>query len=188
MEHNGSELVLNMACDYAEGRDADSNYAKKLADQCKNLARDTTSNLLYELRLIRDKKYMITSNIDVSDSLVNGSIGLLKKIVFSEPTAVRQCKVVRVYLSFEDEEIGQIARRLNLHKRNDQVEDNWTVFFSISVNIHRPSNGDFHIERNQLPIIECEAMNIHNSQGQTYSKCAVNIGNGLSKYLLYVFL
>lgn len=51
---------------------------------------------------------MITNNIDIADGLVNGAIGILRRIDFSH--AENNPTVVRVWLEFDNDSIGKEAR------------------------------------------------------------------------------
>ncbi len=182
------EKIINIANDHAMGRQAYTEQAKQKAKTCKDLSREDTNNLPYELTLVLGKKYMLTSNLNVSDGIANGTVGILKKIIPRRYPKEGESAVIRVYLQFEEKEIGMMTRAKNVHEVADDICQEWTVIESISPEIKRPAHGNYHIEREQLPLVECEAMTIHKSQGQTYNTCAVNLAEGLTQRLLYVAL
>ena len=180
--------IDNTANDHATGRQANTNQAKQKAKTCELMSKEDTNNLPYKITLALGKKYMVTSNINVADGLANGSVGRLKKIIENTNKDEGQCAVSRVYLLFDEQEVGTISRANNEHANIDVVDNDWTVIGCISPTIKRPAHGNYQIQREQLPLVECEAMTIHKSQGQTYNSCAVFLGGGLAQRLLYVAL
>ena len=190
----GQEIIENKACDYAEGRDSKAEVATKMADSSRFSPLDETQNLPGRLLLVIGKKYLLTSNLRTSDGLAHGNIGRLMKIIYHKgQNKPHRTLVKRVYLHFEDSSIGTRTRHENKHASKDHVDDdhNWTVIEVKDVTIKHPKIGkfEFHINRVQFPLIESEAMTIHKSQGQTYSKVAVNIGDDyLTQALMYVAL
>ena len=79
------DLVINEAIDYAVGQDKDLKCAINCANNCKNIDKlDETCGLPYKLMLKVNCKYMITTNQKVSDGIVNGAVGVLKKIILSQ--------------------------------------------------------------------------------------------------------
>jgi hypothetical protein len=96
-----------------------------------------------------------------------------------------------VYMQFDEEDIGYSNRNKVLSRKNaliDKAHESWTVIQAREVTILKPAKYLFVIKRRQLPIVECESMTIHKSQGQTYEKCAVDISRVLAPSLLYVAL
>jgi hypothetical protein len=72
---------------------------------------------------------------------------------------------------------------------NVPQSSNWTPIELSTESIARPQRGgDFHVNRTQFAMVECEAMTIHKAQGQTYSSVAVHLSSMLSRALLYVAL
>lgn len=191
MRNSGKEIVENVACDYAEGKDAKTPFAIKTAESIKDRHLDETQNLTGKLLLVLDKKYLLTKNLRTSDGLAHGNIGRLKRIIYHKKQGRPNCTLVkRVYLQFEDPLIGAKSRQENKHASRDKPEENWTMIEcqDLTVKTSKVGKYDFHVNRVQLPLIESEAMTIHKSQGQTYSSVAVNIGDNLSQSLMYVAL
>jgi exonuclease III len=132
---------------------------------------------------------MITNNLNVSDGLVNGAVGFLKKVVMTKNKNELTPIVQRCWLDFIDKDIGQKSRSENrelFHVDSINAKDQWTPIELQKQIIKTASAGRFEIERTQFPLVECEAMTIHKSQGQTYLKIGVGLTNSMSRALLYV--
>jgi len=142
---------------------------------------DKPGKAAYSINLKLEAKYMIIVNLDVEDGLVNGTCGVLKQIDFYENNPSRaKC----LWFDFMDNEIGANAR-----EKYNVRGPIWTPIFEHpdTVKIRYIYNWD--IERLQFPVVECEALTIHKSQGQTFSNVAFDLNqNNLQKQLIYVAL
>ena len=191
IENCGLEIIENRACDYAEGKDCNTNIAKRTVESCRNLSMEDANNLPYKILFVIGKKYMLTTNLKTSDGLAHGNVGRLMKIIYHKGNSKpHRTLVKRVYLLFSDPNIGERTRATNKHQLKDRAEDSWTVIEIQDICLKNPKykNYDFHVNRLQLPLVECEAMTIHKSQGQTYESVAVYIGDHLNQQLMYVAL
>lgn len=158
-----------------------------------NLPYHKTGSLVKELQLQLDARYMITSDIDTSDGLVNGSTGYLKYVDCGLPVSsnANNCssKPLRVWLQMEEINCGKKKRLANkaIMQRN-KYPDNWTPFEPISNKFQRGKNTQLSIERTQFPTVIAEALTIHKSQGATYRNVVLDLskGNYPSRSLLYV--
>jgi exonuclease III/nucleoside-triphosphatase THEP1 len=187
------ELIENNAVDIAVGKKSTTLRAQNFAKQCKNIKKiEDTGGLQYNLYLKKDCRYFITINQDVSDGIVNGAVGILKKIVLHKNAAKDKTKVKRVWLQFESKDIGKKCRQNNIDLcASDDVDASlhWTPINCMRQRVKTNNiGGGYAIERIQLPIEEAEAFTIHKSQGKTYEKVAVNVSLSLTKSLLYVAL
>jgi hypothetical protein len=184
------ELVINEAIDLPIGRDKDKRDAINMAKNCKNIEDlDETCGLPFRIMFKLNCKYMITNNLNVSDGLVNGAVGILKKIVLTKNKNELVPIVQRCWFDFIDKDIGQKSRDENrelFHVDSINTRDKWTPIELQKQIIKTSSGGRFEIERTQFPLVECEAMTIHKSQGQTYLKIGVGLTQSMSRALLYV--
>ena len=199
-EKNG-ELIENKSLNKADGPGKDKAGAKKMEKKCAELNDlDKTGGLPNILYLKIDCKYMITNNENVQDGLVNGASGILKAIIYVNKPSDDKLLVKRLWLFFDDKDIGANSR-LEAEKEGFYKKDNidkqngWTTIKSQTQTINTTMSGGpsgkaagYHIERTQFPLIPCEALTIHKSQGQTYDYVAVDITYNLSRPLLYVAL
>jgi endonuclease/exonuclease/phosphatase family metal-dependent hydrolase len=148
-----------------------------------------------KLYLKVNKKYMLTTNLNLSDGLCNGTVGILKRIILEEDIDILKPKVARVWLQFEGD-TGKQQRYINKNLNavdNIPSQENWTPMTCTTQTIFRPKTGNYRIHRTQFPMVESEAMTIHKSQGQTFSSVAVYIDNengrqSLTQKLMYVAL
>ena len=187
------ELIENNAVDIAVGRNKMNSRAQNFARQCKNIKNiEETGGLKYSLFLKNECRYFVTINIDVSDGIVNGAVGKLKKIIMHNNPANDKTKVKRVWLDFENCDIGKKCRIDSIDLCIcDKVDAklNWTPISCLKQRIKTNKvGGGYSIERIQLPIAEAEAFTIHKAQGKTYEKVAVYVNAALNKSLLYVAL
>ena len=184
------DLIINDAIDYPTGQDKDLKCAINMAKNLKNIHNlDETCGLPYSLLLKLNCKYMITSNMIVSDGLTNGAVGILKKIVLSNTKNDTKPKVKRCWFDFVDEDIGRNTRNDSLHyftKDKVNFSNKWTPLKYQEEEIKKSTGAKYQIVRKQFALIECEAMTIHKSQGQTYKKVGVGLTPSMTRALLYV--
>jgi len=187
------ELIENKAADVAVGKFSSNTRAQNFAKQCQKIKDlDETGGLQYRIYLKNECRYIITLNQDVSDGIVNGAVGVLKKIVLHKNPSSEKPLVKRVWLLFENIDVGKKTRinNIDLCVCDDvDAKFNWTPINCIRQRIKTNNmGGGYSIDRIQLPIVEAESFTIHKSQGKTYQKCAVYISAALTKSLLYVAL
>ena len=151
----------------------------RVAFQISSLETNETQGLPSVVELKTGIRYMITVNIDVSDGLVNGVSGILKKIDLSSNRTP-----VLLWFDFERPDIGQIARQR--FKQSDltltPIELQSKPFF---VKLDRQL---ISVKRIQFPVRPSEAITIHKSQGQTYDQVVVHLTNRMSISYYYTAL
>ena len=87
--------------------DLDIHVKNKLLEDLQGQREDKTCGLPYYLNIGEGLPYEISSNLDLSDGLVNGSCGTLKKIDYR----IRNClRPSILWIKFEEEKIGKMAR------------------------------------------------------------------------------
>lgn len=180
------ELFVNFAHDELKNvgkKETDS--AKKFLEKLPFITSNSLSNLPNNLHLKLECKYMVISNLSISDGLVNGTVGVLKKIIFDSEKKY----AIRLWFDFIEPDVGIEARNTkNFLLRTDKITDkSWTPFDVSTVKI-QDKRHKFHVERKQFPLVECEAMTIHKVQGQTCTYVAIDINQDLQKSMLYVAL
>lgn len=99
-----------------------SSDKRQALSKLSSLKIQQTQGLASELILQIGLRYMVTCNIDISDGLFNGAIGILRFIEF------KNNKMHAVYLEFEDPQVGRKARevRQSIIRGNSSIKDNWT--------------------------------------------------------------
>lgn len=142
-----------------------------------------TRGLLKKLILKVEAKYMMTINIDTADGLVNGVIGVLKRIDYGRrrDAAVNvensgSRKALRLWLLFDDEKCGRNLRSSQAPplRHNVNVPRNWTCIEPHSTVIRRNIKSSIQLNRTQFPLVPAEAMTVHKSQGGTYKNVIVS--------------
>ena len=77
---------------------------------------------MHKLQLVIGLRYMVSTNIDVCNGLLNGACGVL---MFVE---LQNHKINAVYIEFNDDKTGAKARsaRYNIMSANTQINSKWT--------------------------------------------------------------
>ena len=184
------ELFINTAQDKAQGCTASERAdANRFLLSLKKTKRKDTNQMPYELYLKRNAKYMITSNIDINDGLVNGSNGTLREIVKDSET---NSYAVLLWFHFPDPDIGRALRNKYNRKHPDPIPGidrlNWTPMPAQQMTFRIRKTCRWRVERTQYQLVECEAITVHKSQGQTILAVAYNLIQNLQKQFLYVAL
>lgn len=157
-----------------------------------------TGGLPYLLNLQSGMPYMITTNIDVDDGIVNGAIGILEYIEeVTHETAVQLVQqrdestqinpYIRLWLHFPQAHIGKMAR-LKAAPRvicsNGLIDRTWTPICMRSANIKL--GGSISCKRMQFPIVPACAITIHKSQGGTFDTVVYDYSKSQQIQLVYV--
>ena len=143
-----------------------------------------TGCLPYLLRLSIDMPYMITTNIETNDRLVNGAIGKLKLIEnFEDDSGER---IHRLWMQFENDVVGAILRAKQPSRcRPANVEDDWVPILKRTVSIKL---GSITCKRAQFPLISACALTVHKSQGGTFPEIVFDYDKRQEQQLVYVGL
>lgn len=158
----------------------DKNQALHALEQ---LPTDRTYGLPKILCLQYGVRYMVTSNINVSDGLFNGASGVLKFIEVSNkgPQAV--------WIHFDDPSVGSMARA---DRRNISEMCNLSSTLTPlqrAKKVFKPTRGgQAQVSREQYPVVVAEGITIHKSQGQSMSIVVVGLSKSMDRSLLYVAL
>ena len=150
----------------------------------------------YCIRLAKGYPYMITSNIDVDDGLVNGAIGTLKYIEHLEEREVTEdtdtgkiTQTVRLWLKFESKRVGAKARvkaKPYVTCKGDLLKGDWTPIRQQSVRIGLGRGKHIKCRRIQFPITSACAITIHKSQGGTFDQIVLQYDKRQDQRLVYV--
>lgn len=145
-----------------------------------------TDRLPYLLPLAEGYPYMITSNIDVADGLVNGSISVLRHIERQQSNvddksaeagpltstiwpAARE-EIVTLWFEFPEETTGTTAKvqcRPHVQSKPNTLSTNWVPVYKKIVNITLTKT--IKCKRKQFPCVPACAITIHKSQGGTFA-------------------
>ena len=152
---------------------------ENITKQISFLETAETQGLPSSVKLKTGIRYMITVNIDVSDGLVNGVSGVLKKIDLTTNSVPEL-----LWFDFERVDIGQVARKRfkSFDPTLTPIERQSKTFF------YKFDRNLISVTRNQFPIRPSEAITIHKSQGQTYNQVVVHLTNRMSITFYYTAL
>ncbi|XP_044592819.1 ATP-dependent DNA helicase pfh1-like [Cotesia glomerata] len=144
-----------------------------------------TGGLPYQITLVLNKPYMITTNIDVSDGLANGATGKLIFIEYND-----KGEIGRLWLEFpESPKIGEKLRR----KAAASIQKNNLHPLAVPIDRRTSSiplvpNKTVIVKRNHFPLVSACAMTIHKSQGATFGEIVYEYDKSHVQQLLYVAL
>ncbi|XP_077277313.1 uncharacterized protein LOC143905647 [Temnothorax americanus] len=142
--------------------------------------------LPYMLKLCVNKPFMVNSNIDVEDGIVNGAIGEIKYLEYDEED---ETKLNRVWLKFENNDIGaklRIKSRPLVVSKSGVLSNEWTPITKRHATISITTK--IKCKRIQFPLSPACAMTIHKSQGGTFNEIIYNYHKSQDQQLVYVAL
>lgn len=146
--------------------------------------------LPYLLRLIIGMPYIVTTNIDVEDGIVNGAIGVLMYVERNEDDPEQQ--IVRLWFQFESDAIGAMLRvksRPLVYSKPGILQPNWTPITKRSANVNlKVDVVGVKCKRTQFPLVSGCALTVHKSQGGTYPQIVFQYDRRQEQQLVYVAL
>lgn len=168
-----------------KGQMSDEKRQRLLRD-AKNLKQNDCDGLRYQIDLKEGGQYFITTNLDVSDGLFNGATGTLMKIEESEASE----DIVRVWMHFEDTNIGSEKRRTFLRRHGKYPNfavSSWTPIEKLTKTLSKAYYDGVRIIRTQIPLLACNGMTIAKAQGSSLPLVVVSVsGSRLVRSELYV--
>ncbi|KAG5672958.1 hypothetical protein PVAND_003045 [Polypedilum vanderplanki] len=144
----------------------------KARHELESLDKKLTQNLPRQIDLVIGLRYMVSTNIDVSDGLFNGASGFLRFVEISNR------KINAVYIEFDDETIGARARgsRFGIMRAN-KINMRWTPINTTKKAFYVCKGGAVQVCREQYPLLMAEAITVHKSQGRSEPKIVVDVRN-----------
>lgn len=176
---NNSNAYESIAADVFIGK-ATPKQQEIFLKNAKALRSSETYGLSSTLLLKEGLKFMITTNINTGDGLVNGAVGILRRIDLNRKN--EKYIPFRLWLEFDNIQIGKNTRR------KYSVKDLLTPIDLCSKIFQYKNKRDIKIKRKQFPIKCAEAMTVYKSQGSTYTCICVhfNAKRNMSNASLYV--
>ncbi|XP_065093456.1 uncharacterized protein LOC135714112 [Ochlerotatus camptorhynchus] len=144
-----------------------------------------TGCLPYLLRLVVGMSYMITTNVEVEDGLVNGAIGELRYIEHTDDGP--QQSACRLWFKFDNDAVGaklRVKSRPLVFSKPGVLQQDWTPIYKRSVNVKLSSV--IKCKRIQFPIVSACALTIHKSQGATFAEIVIDYDKSQEQQLVYV--
>lgn len=132
---------------------------------------------------------MLTSNIDVEDGLVNGSMGILSYIEDLPGGSDDTQPKLRLWLKFDSAHIGARARlklRSIISTSRGEIGSDLTPISCRTASI--TLGGTLRCKRLQFPLSPACAITIHKSQGGTFDRVVVDYDKSQQNQLVYVAL
>ena len=172
-----------------QARDTCSHSLKRVRDQAiyvvSLLKTQETYGLPKKLDLAIGVRYMVSTNIDIEDGLVNGSSGVLRHI--DTYLLGSELIVQRAWIEFDYSTIGARARsRLGFRSLDGKA---LTPITRVERELPtKTGNTLVRVSRCQFPLVICEAITIHKSQGQSYDQVVVDVSAKMGLQLLYTAL
>ena len=169
LERLPGDIVTSIATD--SRKDTSTNLANvAFSDKPRE-----TGNLRHTLRIKVGAKVMLTTNVDVSDGLTNGSMGVVSKIICDNSTA----KIKTVLVRFNDDSVGINARNASTYKAVDsQAVPIYKGQATFTINNRRSCNAS----RSQFPLTLAWAVTIHKCQGLTLPEVVVDMSPDKGKF------
>ena len=162
---------------------------KKVRDQAifvvSLLKTQDTYGLPKKLDMAVGVRYMVSTNIDIEDGLVNGSSGVLRYIDTYQ--LGNELIVQRAWIEFDYPTIGARARsRLGVRSLDGKA---LTPITRVERELPtKTGNTLVRVSRCQFPLVICEAITIHKSQGQSYDQMVVDVTSRMGLQLIYTAL
>ena len=171
-EHNNKQLdqlssplfVLKATDQYQ------SNITQQDINTVLSRARSDTGGLDFEINIKEGARVMLTTNIDITDRLINGQMGTVVKIhvnkIAQKPTVI--------YVKFDDERAGGMLIRNggDTFAKQNHVVPIEPVLAKIKVHPGKPSSPE--LQRIQFPITLAWACTIHKVQGLTLQNVVIS--------------
>ena len=134
-----------------------------------------TGNLRHILNIKVGARVMLTTNVDVSDGLTNGSMGIVQYIALDE----RGSSIKAVLVKFDGENVGTNAKKSSEFRQ----------MFSSAVPIYKGQatftvhgRKSCHASRTQFPLTLAWAVTIHKCQGLTLDEVAVDMSPSKGRF------
>ncbi|XP_028408815.1 LOW QUALITY PROTEIN: ATP-dependent DNA helicase PIF1-like [Dendronephthya gigantea] len=146
------------------------NVKKQIINRVLARKRSETGGLNYEIHIKKGARVMLTTNINISDRLINGQIGSVFKVDVN-PT---NQKATVLYIKFDDPNAGKnlINTTSNVMAREHQVVPIQPVLAKIKIRPGKPSSPE--IQRVQFPVALAWACTVHKVQGLTLDQVVVS--------------
>ena len=177
----------------AELTDARTSVHKKSVSECQGYP--------YSVPLAVGYPYMVTTNVDVEDGIVNGAIGILKYIekltedeiadtINEGGASTSQTNVnIRLWKRFPSDRVGRRLRmRFKPHVicKQSVLKFTWTPILQSSMRISVGRGGLIKCRRIHFPIVPACAITIHKAQGASCDSVVIQYNKNRDQQLVYV--
>ena len=153
-------------------------------DDCTELANVTmptnpheTGNLKNILTVKINSRVMNTTNIDVTDGLMNGAMGTVTNAVIDQTTG----KISVILVAFDSEHVEQEARYTSVYYCVDQ---NAVPIHQTRATFLVDKKASFQATRSRFPLTLAWAVTIHKCQGLTLPEIVIDMTHAKGKFKL----
>ena len=148
-----------------------TNVTKQDIDRVLARGRSETGGLDYKILIKEGARVMLTTNISISDRLINGQIGTVFKIDVNQNTQ----KSTVLYIKFDDPNAGKDLTNTCRYPfaRENKVVPIEPVLAKIKIRPGKASSPE--IQRVQFPITLAWACTVHKVQGLTLEKVVISL-------------
>ncbi|XP_055324038.1 ATP-dependent DNA helicase pif1-like [Sitodiplosis mosellana] len=181
---NHREIGVDVySTDQVISRNVSEETKRTLLEEIRRKKYQETRGLPSKLSLKTGIKYVITTNLDVSDGLVNGSVGELKHILYNNQEPPMPAVLFLDFNCGSQRNVGNKAKtQLSNEERNEIGSNDWVPIRMKQVKMQ---HSKVSINREQFPLYPAEGQTIHKAQGQTYDGACVAVA-GTSRQMKYV--
>ena len=148
--------------------DSKKNHCTELTTIDVSLKPQKTRNLRKVLHVKVGARIMLTTNIDVSDGLTNGTVGTVKYVITEEIT--KRVKVILV--EFDNIDVGQVAKSKSLYRH---INSKAAPICKTQAIFPVHGKTSFQASRTQFPLVLAWAITIHKCQGLTLPEIVVDM-------------
>lgn len=145
-----------------------------------------TGGLPYEIVLVIDKYYILTTNIDVSDGLANGAVGKLCYVDRNELGEIT--KITKIWLKFPKNVGKKLQKKYAGYLEEKNIDRDAVPIMRRTSTISLNSNKTILARRNHFPLVSSCAITIHKSQGGTFNEIVYEYQKNHCLQLVYVAL
>ena len=132
------------------------------------------------IKLAVQTQIVITCNLDVSDFLCNGKVGVAEKIDNQNNKPV-------LWIKFDNPKVSEKRRKKYRHLYTSEVQTNWTPIMKVYHNFYVKRGSTLtYFDRTQFKISLACAITIHKAQGDTYDSLECDFrARPVCKHLVY---
>ena len=130
-------------------------------------------------------KYDLTTNVDVSDGLTNGTECVIENIDYRVDNSSRPSII---WVSFPHPDIGRKKRRENTHLYKTDINKNWIPILEVTRQFRINKTSQIQILRRQFPPRPAAAKTIYRCQGDTLDEAVVDFPASTREHMHYVAL
>jgi len=181
-----TEECVSDAFDQIQGSGTEAEK-KSLLEFAKTFTTQEADGLPLTVTLKIGATYMVSTNVDVPDGLINGSTEILKLIEYGT-TGEGQRIPIRAYMEFEDPTIGcNMRAKFSGMMQKRRINHMYTpISFEKKTLTKTGVNKNLEVVRRQIPLVSANGITITKSQGSTYKTVVVKLKKNLPRDQLYV--